>query len=433
MIGLAGSPNMISCTCLSLSALSFEFKEHISGSLINDLIEAACLLIKSDQKEIAMSSLNLLKVLCSIFNQTTLAQYMDKVCDAIHSLHEKRQIDNSYVPLISKSNRIRNLIKVILKKMMKKFSYEFIHEKLFVNELNAAKHKDMISDDRLTASCLSSSVKQSLENLLINIKKSIEKDKKRKAEQEKKVSKKSTDLNDVATVYTTNTAHYNEIEDLLKDSDTEDEKEIDNKSAKTNRTSKTNKTSRTETRKRESKKSAAWLQENEDEDPLDLLDPMAMKKVLATKPLTKKEIEKKKEREKKNKGFKMQNGKLIIDDEAAGKDNSDSDDHDGDDFDMKSSKSKKSAHKKKDDIEEMMDTLSLSKKSIASTKKSNLKRRMDEMDSDEEDDARSKFSYKSGGTGIHRKLDKNKKPGQVGSEYKSKVNQFIFNYINLKH
>ena len=129
----------------------------------------------------------------------------------------------------------------------------------------------------------------------------------------------------------------------------------------------------------------------------------------------------------------MQNGKLIIDDEAAGKDNSDSDDHDGDDFDMKSSKSKKSAHKKKDDIEEMMDTLSLSKKSIASTKKSNLKRRMDEMDSDEEDDARSKFSYKSGGTGIHRKLDKNKKPGQVGSEYKSKVNQFIFNYINLKH
>jgi len=355
---------------------------------------------------------------------------MDKVCDAIHSLHEKRQIDNSYVPLISKSNRIRNLIKLILKKMMKKFSYEFIHEKLFVNELNAAKQIDQISDDRTTVNYLSGSVKQSLENLLVNIKKSNEKDKKRKAEQEKKVSKKSADLNDVATVYTTNTAHYNEIEDLLKDRDSEDQQEVDNKPSKTNRTSKTNKTSRNETRKRESKKNAAWLQENEDEDPLDLLDPMAMKKVLATKPLTKKEIEKKKEKEKKNKGFKMQNGKLIID-EGANND-SDSDDQ-ASDFDMKSNKSKKSTHKKKDEIEEMMDTLSLSKKSMVSAKTSNLKRRMDEMDSDEEDDAKSKFSYKSGGTGIHRKLDKNKKPGQVGSEYKSKVNLFKLDEVeNIK-
>lgn len=155
-----------------------------------------------------------------------------------------------------------------------------------------------------------------------------------------------------------------------------------------------------------------WLQEQDEETPLDLLDPMAIKSVLATKPLTKEQQEKRKLKElnakSKNRGFKLSSdGKLLIDDS------------DEDDDDVKSKLSRKS-NKNKDggDIEDMMDTLSIGRKSTASKKK----RSRDDDDSDNEDnvDAKSKFSYKSGGTGIHRNLSA-KKSVDYGAEYRAKV------------
>jgi hypothetical protein len=147
---------------------------------------------------------------------------------------------------------------------------------------------------------------------------------------------------------------------------------------------------------------------------LDLLDPMAIKRVFATKPLTKDEIEAKIKREtsskSKNRGFELAaDGKIMI-----GDDDSDTE------FKKKSNKTKKP-----DEIEEMMDTLSLSKKSFISKKSNKLKRGANEMDDSDEDleDTKSKNTYKAGGSGIHRKLDKNKKPEKVdyGAEYRSKV------------
>lgn len=156
----------------------------------------------------------------------------------------------------------------------------------------------------------------------------------------------------------------------------------------------------------------AWIQENETDDPLDLLDPMAMKRVFATKPLTKEEIENKKNKESlnksKNRGFKVSlDGKIMIDDDEIGEIQT------------------KQKTKKNDEIDEMMDTLSLSKKSLANKKSNRLKRGVGEMDdSDEEDDTKSKLTYKTGGAGIHRKLDKNKKHiPEIGAEYRAKVNR----------
>jgi hypothetical protein len=193
---------------------------------------------------------------------------------------------------------------------------------------------------------------------------------------------------------------------------------------KSKKTSKSNKKDDKSRRQKNSEKQAmAWLQENENDDPLDLLDPMAIKRVMATKPLSKEEIEKKKQKElnskSKNRGFSIDrnSGKLVIKDDE---DEEDSDDQD----DKKSRKSKKLLKNKSDNIDEMMDTLSISKKSQLSRK---TKKRAIDTDNDDSDDDvkdnKSKFSYKPGGSGIHRKLDGKKEVG-IGKEYRAKVIYF---------
>ncbi|RNA27286.1 RRP12 isoform X2 [Brachionus plicatilis] len=430
MVGLAGSTNMISCTCFALSSLSFEFRENISGSLIKDLIDTSCLLIRSENKETVLASLNLLKIMCSAFQAPTLGQYLDQICDSIHHLHEKRavtQSDNKNAANqfagtapINKSQRIKTLVKLTLKKLMKKFSYEILHEKIFKNECRT-KQMDMDMDEKTRMVHLTGALRQGLENLLANLKKTIEKERKKRLEDEKASKKggKSAQL-DLVSIYTTNThktmgTNINEIEDLLKESDSEGEEKMEDgksvKSAKTNKTSKSVKRAEKKSRFKEDKNAMAWLQENDNEDPLDLLDPMAIKRVLSTKPLTKQEIEKKKEREfkSKNRGFKMSNdGKLMIDDS------------DEDDSDVDRQKVKFKKNKQPDQLEEMMDTLSLSKKSVALSKKSNKKRMIGDEDDSDAEDARSKFSYKSGGKGIHRKTDKSVKIPDHGSEYRAR-------------
>jgi hypothetical protein len=446
MVGLAGSTNMISCTCLALSSLAIEFKENISGSLINDLIESSCLIAKSEHKEVVISSLNLLKVLCSIFTQTTLAQYLDRICETVRNLHEKRscpanvteaqaKVNQSYfnnMAPVNKSQQIRAFVKLILKKLIKKFSYEIVHDKIFKNQND----DEMDIGKKPSITVLTSVVRQGLENLLLNLKKSIEKDKKRRLDEESGKKKSSSINDDLISVYTTNKSvisapatNYDEVEDLLKDSDESDndEEQRETKSQKSSKSNKTNK-SNINSRKLDSKGNSsrasgaalAWLRENENDDPLDLLDPLAIKRVLATKPLTKEELDKKRNKEMrsktKNRGFKMDGGRLVIDD--------DSDEGSADEEKNKSTKKKKQP----DHIEEMMDTLSLSKMSTGggsnknSGKKNKLKRHIGEDDSDDSDnDTKSKYSYKSGGTGIHRKVEKGKKSVDFGSEYKSKV------------
>ena len=210
---------------------------------------------------------------------------------------------------------------------------------------------------------------------------------------------------------------------MLKESDSEEEAlEVD---ARTNKTNNTNRSEKKSSRRDRKSNDLAWLQEDENEDPLDLLDPMAMKHVLATRPLTKEQIKNKNEAKGKNRGFKTSDGKLVIED---------SDDES--DTDMKSKKSVKSKKAKQpDQIDEMMDTLSIGKKSSASFK-IKKKRGLDEQDTDEDDEDdvkdvksnKSAFKYKAGGSGIHRKLDKNKNSVEIGSEYKAKV-EFCFLFL----
>ena len=287
---------------------------------------------------------------------------------------------------------------------MKKFSFEIILQKVFTNGKQ-----------------LAPALKQGLENLMSNLKKLIEKEKKKKTEEtkeNKKANRAAKDA-DLISMYTTKTSkslaasNYNEVEDLLKESDSEDdEAQLDSKSHKTLKSTKSSKSEKEKKRgDKKSKHPMAWIQEDENEDPIDLLDPMTIKNVLATKPLTRQQILSKQEKVKnaksKNRGFKMDSdGKLMIDDD---------DDADDEETGVELKTKRKS---KPDEIEEMMDTLSLSKKSLAASRKS--KRTM-EHDSDEEDndDKRSKTSYRTGGTGIHRRVNKNER-AEYGAEYKAK-------------
>lgn len=184
-------------------------------------------MVKSQNKEIVLASLNLLKILCSIFQQGTLGQYLDKICDAVHSLHEKRSnkesgksaaaaaasnnnpsMFNNQAP-IAKSQRIKTLVKLILKKLMKKFSYEILFDKLFSLENSTSKDGMDISGEasafKGTKTCLTGGIRQGLENLLSNLKKLIDKEKQKKQEEQvnSKKEAKSNKL-DLISIYTTN-------------------------------------------------------------------------------------------------------------------------------------------------------------------------------------------------------------------------------------
>ena len=109
---------------------------------------------------------------------------------------------------ITKSQQIRSLVKLILKKLIKKFSYEIICESIFSNEVKPKKVVSSIDDidaDQ-TKRVLTSVIRQGLENLLTNLKKAIEVEKKRKTDEQNKKSSKPSDNADLISMYTTKSA-----------------------------------------------------------------------------------------------------------------------------------------------------------------------------------------------------------------------------------
>lgn len=373
-------------------------------------------------------------MLVSIFTQSTLANHLIPICNVIYNLHEKRTSKtsandevNSFnnIAPVTKSQQIRNLVKLILKKLIKKFSYEIVFEKVFDMENQRAVKKDSMIEEssEVVVHKLTSVIKLGLEHLFVNLKKSIEVEKKRKLDEVRNRSGKASANDDLVSMYTTKSAangtNYNEVEDLLKESeDDEPTTQMDQKSQRTTKSNKSERSIKRAEKKATNRKLGhnSWIRENDNEDPLDLLDPMAIKNVFATKPLTKTQIQVKKDRDEanrsKNRGFSQgADGRLLIQDSE-------------DEVDDTTSRKGKSKGKKPDELDDMMDTLSLSKRSMAS-KKSIKKRALEGEDSDEDDgqemDKKSvSRSYRPGGSGIHRKLNGKREPIELGGEYKSK-------------
>ena len=163
-----------------------------------------------------VSGLNLLKVLCSIFQSTTLGQYLDCICDTIHSLHEKRlssspaaasataTAETSAVtaPPVTKSQRIKQFVKLILKKLMKKFTSELITQKLFANEAPTGANSMETAVPGATKPALTAAMRHGLENLIANLKKAIDKERARKTEEQLDAKKNKGAALDVISLYT---------------------------------------------------------------------------------------------------------------------------------------------------------------------------------------------------------------------------------------
>jgi hypothetical protein len=366
------------------------------------------LLTKSNDKEIILSSLNFIRTLCVIFNDATLAQYLPELLNGL--IYLKDSSNKKFA-----TQRIRGEIKVVLKKLIKKFSYEIILEKL----------ASLIDPAR-------TSVKQDFTKMMSNIKKALEHEKKLKANKGDGEKKKGGDV-DLISMYSKATSaakvQNNEIEHLLEDSDSDD----DNDDEEDKYSRKTNKSGKDKKDKGAKIKANTWIKEDDENDePLNLLDPMAIKNVLATRPLTQEQIQKKKDKEMnnkaKNRGFKVnQDGRLIIKDDDNDNDDGVESGADSDEeiIDNKSRNIKKKEKIRKSasaNLDELMDTLSLSKMSAKKNK---------EKKDDDNDDNNDAFSYKTGGSGIHRNLNKPKrKEISFGEEYRAKVILFL-HFINF--
>ncbi|XP_070541212.1 RRP12-like protein [Ptychodera flava] len=332
--GLVGSPTMVSATIVALTRLLYELRDKLPSDVLGELIDGICILLKSRNRDIVQSALGFVKVLISVLSDIALAQHLQKLIDSVVTWNSDSR------------HHFRFKVKSLFGRLMKKYGYETIFKM----------------------------VPENYRKMLKNTQKIQERNKKRKALKEaNKVS--DEDENESAPTHKTKPES---IEELLQDTDSEDDMdEEEKKPKKRDRVAKKQKT-------------AAWLQEDADEEPLDFLDPAVSKRVLATNP----DLESTKKKAAAKHEFKTApDGRLII--------TMDDDDDEGEE----TSKRKKASM---DDLDVLMEE--------SAPAKGNRKRKLEE-DSDEEVITK----YKAGGSGIHRPVKVAKRSNlPPGAEYRAK-------------
>ncbi|XP_022106693.1 RRP12-like protein [Acanthaster planci] len=361
--GLAGSPHMVSATVQALTRVLFEFRDVVQGSFLGQLVEGVCTLLQSKAREILSPTLGLVKVLVTILEDVTLAQYVEQLI-----LHIAR---------MGNTNR-RNLrvpIRSIYTRFIRKFGYEMIY-KLVLED-----HKKMVQ----------------------NIKKKQERTKRHRAMKERQSGggdDNEEEEGDEAPALMPSKPKPETIDELLQDSESETDEEEEKAKGKGQKVK-----GRKSKKQQASKQGAAWLKEGQQEDtPLDFLDPSVSKRVLATKP-----------DEKSNKpstgvrhNFKtMPDGRLIIAEPEEKEEG------------REGAKIGKKRAGQKQDLEVMDDLEELMEEELA-TRKAGRKRKVEDLSvSDDENETPRK--YQAGGIGIHRPVAVAKRTlKELGREYKAK-------------
>ncbi|XP_071947906.1 RRP12-like protein [Antedon mediterranea] len=225
--GFAGSPQMISATILSLTRIVYEYREILTGETLKQLITAMCTLLSSRTREIVRSALGFVKVLLTILDEATLAQFVESLVMSITSLSEPNR------------RALRKSMKSIYCRLIRKYGYEMIIKQIPTDQ----------------------------QKMVHNIKKLQERRKRKMAL--KNAAEESDDDEEENDALLPTKPRPETIEEILQesDSDTDDEKEK----------------KKPEGRKIK-QRGAAWLREGKDETLLDFLDPSVSKRVLATKP-----------------------------------------------------------------------------------------------------------------------------------------------------
>ncbi|XP_076800293.1 RRP12-like protein [Clavelina lepadiformis] len=328
--GLAGFPMMIQATIVALSRLIYEFKDQLSSDLMDSTISNICLLLGCNTREVCKAALGFVMVLFTILPRATLAQYTKQILDALLN----------WKPETRRHFRFR--VKKILQRLVRKFGFDTIYS------MTPEEHRKQLQ----------------------NIRK-VDERKKRASEKQKELPNDVYDDDDTFS----KKKKKESIEEILADSSDSDE-DADKHIAKTNK---------------KPKVKSAWLQD-EQEEPMNLLDPSVSQKVMSTNPkcLT----------EKKDAPFKTApDGRFII-----GGDESDIEDDDDD------------AETKKILIELGVGKQKSFGQKVVSVKGKKRRNSASEEDKDEELGGK-RPSYQPGGKGIHRNLNSE----EAGEKFKSKA------------
>uniref|UniRef100_A0A2C9KFX2 Uncharacterized protein n=1 Tax=Biomphalaria glabrata TaxID=6526 RepID=A0A2C9KFX2_BIOGL len=195
----------------------------LTGPILDNLIDNACLLLSSKTKEVSKAAVGFIKVLLSVYENTVIASHLKQLLNSLHDVAVK--------------GSMKRFIKIIYAKFIKKFGYELIL----------------------------SMTKPSVHKLLKNLHKAQERAKRKKNGKENSEDDSESESDDDKF-----TAQPESIDDLLQDTDSELDEEEEGVSKKKSKRKRGN---------------DAWLMES-GENIVDFMDPGASKQVLATKPET---------------------------------------------------------------------------------------------------------------------------------------------------
>ena len=324
-VGLTGASNMMRSTIIALSRLIFEFKDEISSSLLNTTIDNVCVLLSSNAREVTAAAFGFLFVLFRILDKDQMTAHVSNMLKALENWND------------STRRYFRMKVKKLLTRLVRRYGFDSI------------------------ASMLPEAHRKQLDN----VRKLLSRAKKMKLE----ASEKKMTADDF--LVDENKSKKETMDEILADSsesdmDVEDEKKPVKRKKKKKNTS----------------KSATWLQEAA-EEPLDLLDPSVSQKMLMSNPKTV-------AKPKKDVFQTAPDGRLII--------------YDGEIAD--------------DDNEKFLKSVGINKKRLKEDEELTIekkKKRRYEEDSDDDAPPR-KLSYKPGGKGIHREHSE----FETGSKFKAK-------------
>ncbi|XP_029466030.1 RRP12-like protein isoform X2 [Rhinatrema bivittatum] len=117
-VGLTGSVTMISCTVLALTRLLFEFKDHMSVEVVEQLLENVCLLLSSRTRDVVKAALGFIKVILFIMDITLLSKHLQLMMEAIGNIKEDMR------------RHFRTKLKNVFTKLIRKFGFELVRNML---------------------------------------------------------------------------------------------------------------------------------------------------------------------------------------------------------------------------------------------------------------------------------------------------------------
>nr|CAG4643695.1 EOG090X00E0 [Lepidurus arcticus] len=334
--GLSGDVNTVSSTVLALAHVLHEFKALFPDDLLSLLLDQGCRLVQSNARQITLAALGLLKMFVVVLNGRELPPYLKPI---MHALSEMREdLKRAY----------RNRSRDILDRLVRKCGAEVVTA--------------LVPSDDTT-----------LLKRVQNLKKLQTKKKKQRLLQRQEAE--AHDLENFALK-----SKPKSIDDILAESDEEDDKDEGEDRVKG---------------KRQRQTAKAWIQEKS-EDIVDFLDPKTTQFISSTKPSVPEMGGVKKA---KDDFRRAPDGRLIIMDDS------------DDDSDTPATKGKKRKAPAKEELDleasevmEAMAGLSVARK-----------RKMTSAVS--ETDENPPMKYQSGGSGIHRPVAASAKQERVTADY----------------